>query len=252
MPEEKEDLQIVMKASDILRKGDFETSFKKVLELVLQIQKNQQQAMADLRKTYEAVIQRLQNDHNDNYSKLRGQVDEVFVGDKVNGMTKEHTARMAATDKKLAEAEEKIKSLKNGYTPKKGIDYNDGKPGKDGRLIASEEVRNKLESLRGDERLDKTAIKGLEEMIKEKVVVRGGGGPNANAVQFADLSSQCTGSNKTFTTPKYRYALLLISTQFPVLYKPTTDFAIGNGQIILTDAVVAPASDQTFIFLYIK
>src|SRR3990167_748936 len=123
--------------------------------------------------------------------------------------------------------------------------------GKDGRLIASEEIRNKLESLQGEERLDKSAIKGLEEMVKERVVVRNGG-PNANAVQFADLSSQCDGANKTFTTPKYRYALMLISTQFPVLYRPTVDFTLGNGQIILTDAVVAQASDQTFIFLYIK
>ena len=83
-----------------------------------------------------------------------------------------------------------------GYTPIKGIDYNDGEPGrtpeagvdfdvpdeariiesiidlvpkpKDGSPDSPEEVRSKLESLEGEERLDAFAIKNLPQYIKEK------------------------------------------------------------------------------------
>jgi len=40
-------------------------------------------------------------------------------------------------------------------------------PGKDGSPDSAEDIRNKLELLDGDERLDKSAIKGLEEFFKE-------------------------------------------------------------------------------------
>jgi hypothetical protein len=88
-----------------------------------------------------------------------------------------------------------------GYTPKKGADYFDGKTPQKGvdyltpdEVIGFEEnaskkavsvaisaisapfVRDKLESLEGEERLDKSAIKGmekLEEDIKNKKVVAG-------------------------------------------------------------------------------
>ena len=57
-------------------------------------------------------------------------------------------------------------------TPQKGIHYRDGKdgaPGKkgaDGTQISAEDIRNKLESLRGTARLKISAIKGLEEWLE--------------------------------------------------------------------------------------
>ena len=119
------------------------------------------------------------------------------------------------------------------------------------------EVRDGLELLKEDDRLDISAIKGIDELkteLKEsgRTIVRGGGGPNANAVQYADLTSQCNGTLKTFVTPKYRTALMLISTQFPNIYRPVTDFTLGNGAITLTSEVSAPATSQTLIFLYVK
>lgn len=45
-----------------------------------------------------------------------------------------------------------------------------GIPGKDGVEITPEEVRSKLEELEGDERLDASAIKGLDNLVKETKV----------------------------------------------------------------------------------
>lgn len=119
-------------------------------------------------------------------------------------------------------------------------------------------VRDGLELLQDSERLDISAIKGLSE-LQEKVDLaakmesrRVIAGPSANAVQYVDLSSQLDGSTKTFNTPKYRHALLLIGTQFPILFRPTTDFTLGNGKITLTAEVSAPATGQSLVMLYIK
>jgi len=69
--------------------------------------------------------------------------------------------------------------------------------GKDGRLIASEEIRNKLESLQGEERLDKSAIKGLEEiekLAKQPKILGGGGGSIArNFYQLFDVPQSYAG-----------------------------------------------------------
>jgi hypothetical protein len=62
----------------------------------------------------------------------------------------------------------------NGKDGRDGRDGKDGKDGKDGRdgndgsikELSPDEIRNSLELLQGDERLDKSAIKGLEEIEK--------------------------------------------------------------------------------------
>jgi hypothetical protein len=57
---------------------------------------------------------------------------------------------------------------KDGYTPVKGVDYFDGEDGKDLEPITPDILRDKLESLTGDNRLDKSAIKGLGEYATKK------------------------------------------------------------------------------------
>lgn len=69
--------------------------------------------------------------------------------------------------------------IKDGKTPVKGIDYFDGEDGetpvkgvdyfdgKDGSPDTKEQVRDKLEELKDNERLDISAIKGTESLIEE-------------------------------------------------------------------------------------
>lgn len=58
----------------------------------------------------------------------------------------------------------------DGYTPIKGKDYFDGeqgKPGKDGSPDTAEQVRDKLEELKEDERLDISAVRGVDKKIEK-------------------------------------------------------------------------------------
>lgn len=72
-----------------------------------------------------------------------------------------------------------IRDGNDGYTPIKGVDYDDGK---DGSPDTAEQVRDKLELLQDDERLDASAIKGLDFVKQEDLtkaisaIPKGGGG----------------------------------------------------------------------------
>ncbi len=70
---------------------------------------------------------------------------------------------------------DKVSSLQDGLdgkTPVKGIDYVDGV---DGSPDLPEQIRDKLETLSGEERLDASAIKNLPKAIAETRIVEGRG-----------------------------------------------------------------------------
>ena len=139
-----------------------------------------------------------------------------------------------------------------------GVNGENGIDGKNGSPDTSEQIRNKLEELKNEDRLDKSAIKGLEELekkiddIKIKSNARVIAGPSANAIQVADLTSQCNGTLKTFTIPTISTPLLLVGMQSPFIYIPTTHYIIGNKNITLTGTVEAPQTGQGLFLLYKK
>jgi len=78
--------------------------------------------------------------------------------------------------------------------------------------------------------------------------MRGGG----DRVRVDDLSSQCDGANKTFNVTSHRVALMLVGTDFPIMYRPTTDFTTSGTTLTLTSEVDAPTSGATLVFLYVE
>ena len=90
-----------------------------------------------------------------------------------------------------------------------GRDGKNGKDGKDGSPDKAEEIRNKLQSLRGIDRLDASAIKNLP---KGGGVLRGGGA----ALTFEVPSGAVNGSNTAYTlsvTPKASLLLFFVNGQ---------------------------------------
>lgn len=87
----------------------------------------------------------------------------------------------------------------------------------------------------------------------DSLVTRAGGDADNVVVgnlRQIDLSSQCNGANKTFTVSGgFTTILMLVGTQFPIIYKPTTDYTSSTPDITLTAEVGAPASGQTLIAL---
>ena len=126
------------------------------------------------------------------------------------------------------------------------------------QMETAEVVRDKLESLQGDERLDKSAIKGLDEELKKIAETKssamnyGISGGAKGRVHYYDLTSQCNGVLKTFAVPLNFGIIGVFSTQFPINYRPIIDWTAGNKTLTLTSAVSAPDTGQTLWIAYIK
>lgn len=112
-----------------------------------------------------------------------------------------------------------------------------------------EAVRDSLELLQGEERLDKSAIKGLDEefsRLEKKISTSGGGASRGMVIRRHDLTSQCDGATKSFTLPiKTVDVIGVFGTQFPLNFSPTNDWTFIGGTLTLGDSVSAPESGQT-------
>lgn len=114
---------------------------------------------------------------------------------KSNAVVEQIEAKLALVNDTLAKVK-KIKAIpgKDGYTPKKGVDYFDGengKPGDNGSPDTAEQIANKLETLKDDARLDASAIKNLPEFIDSRP--NGGGWRNLFQLHDVDSSDNTTG-----------------------------------------------------------
>lgn len=127
------------------------------------------------------------------------------------------------------------------------------KDGQDGSVDTGEEIVSKVNKLplNPNVMIDASHIKNLSYPV-----LLSAGGKRIKGRQVRDdLSSQCDGSNKTFTLTKkfISNTVQLFSTQFPIVYRPVVDFTENsNGTLTLTAEVGAPASGQTLVALYEK
>jgi len=188
---------------------------------------------------------------------------------------------------------EQPKDGDDGHTPKEGIDFHvptvdevvakipvpkDGKTPDDEKLVSlikpivdsieipipeieipehpsPEEHRDALEALQGDNRLDKSAIKGLEDLFEkvDKFASRPSGTGAVGArdlVVEIDISDQLDGSTKTFNTPATWKILTVDLSSFPHALRKTVDYTYTPTSITFTseiDAGTSLATGQTCI-----
>lgn len=157
---------------------------------------------------------------------------------------------------------DEIRSIKKEITPVKGKDYFDGEKGDDGNIkqIAPQEVRNLLELLQDDERLDAKAIKGLDEHIGLKIndvksgfQFVGSPGSGGRVVRYYDLSPLLDSSTTTFQLPANWRIVAVMSSSAPFILRPTTDYTSTDVSITFTsqiDPTVTLATGQTVTILY--
>lgn len=240
-------------------KEEFVKAFENVINLVLKIEKKNTQAVDSLEKTYGVLMEKVLNDHTSSLSDLKKQVDHVFVGSQVEKMLKEHEERMKKVDDSMTKIEERMAKVKDGYTPVKGKDFFDGRNGADGTKLSPQQMRDKLETLKGDERTDKSAIRGIEELEKEikdlkEQVKRSKGGIRGMRkipiVKRYRLTDQCDGVTKSFNLPMDTVDVLgVFGTQFPINYDPYNssggDWSLNGRTLTLGDGVSAPQTGQT-------
>lgn len=142
----------------------------------------------------------------------------------------------------------------DGIDGKDGANGQDGVNGKDGSPDTPEQVRDKLETLQDDNRLDVSAIKGLDDKLKgvSKPTYSVFGGRSGSNVVYFDLSSQLNGSTKTFFLGTHFGIIAVFGSSTPFVFRPTVDYTESGKNIVFTSGVDAQsmlAGGQTLIVL---
>lgn len=134
-----------------------------------------------------------------------------------------------------------------------------GPAGKDGSPDTAEQVRDKLETLQGEDRLDASAIKNLDERVKKLIpaqeqrymsipVSRG-------AVKAYDLSASLDGVTKTFALPTFWRIISVHLSSTPNILRVTTDYTSDASVPSITftsqiDASTSLSAGQSLIIVY--
>jgi hypothetical protein len=149
-------------AHNSLTKDDFVKSFQNVVNLVLKVEKSlidkTDTAWLEMKAEVESLSKRLEMDNETDFSSLK----ESLI-DTVSKALKEQEDGMNFVRDTLR----RVKDGKQGQKGDKGdpgqtVAGPAGPPGAPGSPDTPEMVADKLESLEGDARLDKSAIKGIE------------------------------------------------------------------------------------------
>src|SRR3990167_7326322 len=181
-PEEKKltkGLEYLKQVNDGLTKEEFVNAFKEIMKIIVQMEKRNQQAIAKLQQDHASFMQNESGNHEMTLADMKKQVNQVFVGERMDEMKKTMNEMvdlaMQKMHGKMSEVDSKMSKVKDGYTPQKGKDYFDGKHGTE---IVPIEIRDKLETLKEeDEKLKISAIGHLREeldKLKKNIDSKGG------------------------------------------------------------------------------
>lgn len=164
--------QLKEKISEIQAKSAVATEMKAFITLVLKVFQENKDELKTLSEEQLSVIKEaigyIENSHNTTLEKISKLKDD-FSLDK-----KKEIETLQSKIKELDKAINEVKSIEvkdglDGYTPVKGEDYFTEKEVKDLKEsvlndipeLEADEIKDKLESLKGDDRLDASAIKNL-------------------------------------------------------------------------------------------
>ena len=221
-------------------KTDFVAAFENLVKLVQQIEKRNIEAIDRMELLYKEVT-----------NKINEKAEGSFLGleNKFNSASDKLDQDIKAKMDEMNYQVSQLKSGKDADEEKIVEDVLNNLPAKD--------IRDKLEGLRGSDRLDKNAIKGLKESLDDLGKVQKGGGRFGgwglvNTVRYADLSELLDGTTKVFAVPTHRRSVLLISSAMPFIYRLTTDYTDSGHKITMLNNVEALPYGQTLQFFYTK
>jgi hypothetical protein len=245
-------LQDLLKlVSEGLTKEEFGKAFKAILAMILKIEKKNDDKfvaqLEDLKKQITDAIDKedFQKQISDALSKI-----DIKNSDLRNQL-------LGAVNKALKEQEnglnfirDKVRKIKEGIDGKNGVDGlpgKDGKDGKDGSPDSPIEIRDKLETLEDDDRLDISAIKDLKKELEEIKKINttrqifGGGFSKIAMDQHIIPWTEATG------TPND------VLTDFVIGYSPnpinSLEVMVGGSPLFLTDDYTYAIPTRTISFL---
>ena len=85
MPDKKQELLKTLATLDDERllKKDFVSAFEHILKIILNKEEQLSEAVSRLEETYKMLLKRVGDEHTQTLSDLKGQVNDVFVGDQI-------------------------------------------------------------------------------------------------------------------------------------------------------------------------
>ena len=230
------------------QKGDFDAKVAKMIELVKKLVENNTRSIQQLQAKQNEILKIIADKHGMSLAEIKAKVNDVFVGERMAEFGGKIEGGMKMVEERMA-------AVKNG---RDGKDGRNGKHGMDGRLRKAEEVRDKLETLEDENRLDSSAIKGLEELIKKfapRPVMLGGGGGGGHIVKSLDLNDYgpLDGLTKTFNIPAVWRIISIHSSSAPWSFVLTKDYTWSPTQVVFTDEINAEttlAAGQTITVVF--
>lgn len=241
---------------------NLDTKIKNFEEETKQTMRSNNQAMGGIDAKYTSIVNKIKVDYETDMASVKKEAMEYCM-EQMKGMMNGHEKRMLEMERKNnstalnmpVKVEKEIKKLRSevlDIIPTiEQIEQDLPKLG--------EPIRDALELLKGDNRLDKSAIKGLQEeldrilqLAQSKQTFGAGGVIGIRSSKYS-LSSQLNGSTRTFTLPAFLKIGHIASSSFPFsAFEPDTDYTVDasahtitfTNQIELTGAL---AAGQTLI-----
>lgn len=141
-----------------LTKEEFISAFEKVMEVVVKIERRNSDAVDLIEHTWGTMLRKFQSDHAMSLAEMKSSVNDLFVTEQLKKIRADLESKI---DDKLST----VKDGRDGAKGERGLP-GIGRPGRDGSSDPAGKIRDKLETLEGDDRLDASAIKGLDERFE--------------------------------------------------------------------------------------
>ena len=239
-----EDLNIVMKAGDILKKSDFETAFKQVLVLIEKILAKHEQAIADFKNRHMGSIADIQNTTNSSLSDLKKQTNQLFVEKRLGEMSAEQSEMFGNYQKEMTMMMDKMMTEAHGEIRKRAVKGDRGEPGLQGLPPTKEEIQVMLQPI-----IDEFKDEVKEIMRKMKPVPTKLGMRKVPIIKRINLTSQVDGNTRAFTLPRDTVEILgVFGTQFPITFD-SADWTFAGQTLTLASGITTPESGQTLFVL---
>ena len=252
-----EELQIVMKAKDILKKEDFENAFKKILELILRREEQMSKAIDRLEEAFGRLTAQNREDYVSGLTDIKNQTNQLFVGDQLKRMDSEtktnfknlRTFLDSVVDRKLKDVDLRMSKVdESDKTSKKNLEGL-------GKAVSAN-LELKMKEMDGHKSLkDETVEELKKEMEKIKGILaniprgKAMGRAKSQVTRRVDLTSQVDGNTRSFTLPPDTIAVLGIQgSQFPFTMADV-DISLTGNVMTLGDQVATPQAGQTLVAL---
>ena len=239
---------------EVPTRQEFVDSFKNVIDYVKKMEGTLSKDISDIADTLKKLADQVKADTSSSIEEVKLTASQLKQLERT--IEKSVTDKMASVDAKMDSVkdgqdadEEKIVSSVLSMMPTP----------KDGSPDTSEQIRNKLETLKDEDRLDASAIKGLEKLIKKQkvnnvmtpAVIPTGGG----VVKAYDLSTSLNGVLTTFSLPAFWRIISVHLSSTPNILRPTTDYTIDGSVFTITftseiTAATQLSTGQTLIIVY--